>query len=58
MTASGEVKATRSKVKLRWFGLFVVLLGRLTTGASFSASRYHNIEQLDHSVPLCTTSYP
>jgi len=45
-------------VKLRWFGLFVVLLGRLTTGSSFSASRSHSLKLFDHSAPLCTTSYP
>jgi hypothetical protein len=38
VTATREVKATQSSVKLGWFGLFVELLGRLSTGSSFSAS--------------------
>lgn len=37
-TATGEVKAARNLVKLGWFGLFVVLLGRFPTGSSLSAS--------------------
>jgi len=31
----GEVKTAQSSVKLGWFGLFVLLLGRFPTGSSF-----------------------
>ncbi|MGB5153182.1 MAG: hypothetical protein WBN74_06030, partial [Candidatus Sulfotelmatobacter sp.] len=55
---TGEEKAAQSSVKLGWFGLFVVLLGRFSTGSSLSASRSHDLNCVDHSVPLCTTSYP
>jgi len=56
MTATGEVKAAQSMVNLGRFGLFVVLLGRLPTGSSLFDSRSHDLNCLDHSVPLCTTS--
>jgi len=58
VTATREVKAAQSNVKLGWFGLFAVLLGRFPTGSSLSASRSHDLNYVDHSVPLCTTSYP
>jgi hypothetical protein len=53
-TATREVKAAQSMVKLGWIGLFVVLLGRFPTGSSFSASRSHNLTlftTLYHFVP-------
>jgi hypothetical protein len=56
--ATGEVKATQSMVKLGRFGLFIVLLGRFSTGSSFSASRSHDLDRVNHSVPLSPTSYP
>ncbi len=49
-TATREVKAAQSMVKLGWFGLFVVLLGRFPTGSSLSASR-------SHALPVLTTLY-
>ncbi len=57
-TATGEVKGARIMVKFRRFGLLAVLLGRFPTGSSLCATRSHEINYLDHSVPLCTTSYP
>jgi hypothetical protein len=42
ITAPKEVKITQSLVKLGRFGLFAVLLGRISTGSSFSASRPTN----------------
>jgi len=57
-TATREVKAAQSDVKLGWFGLFVVLLGRFPTGSSLSASRSHDLNRVRHSVPLSPTSYP
>jgi len=56
--ATREVKTAQNLVKLGWFGLFVVLLGRISTGSSFSASRSHSSKLSDHFLPLCTTSYP
>src|SRR5260370_39908828 len=49
-TATREVKAAQSMVKLSWFGLFVKLLGRFSTGSSLSASR-------SHVLPVLTTLY-
>jgi hypothetical protein len=57
MTAKREVKAAQEMVKLGWFGLFVVLLGRFSTGSSISASRSHNLTLLTtlyHFVPHLT----
>jgi hypothetical protein len=48
----------QSAIKLWWFGLFVVLLGRFPTGSSLSVSRSHELNYADHFVPLCSTSYP
>jgi len=54
-TATREVKAAQSSVKLGRIGLFIVLLGRFSTGSSFSAPDCHDIHRLDHFKPLCTT---
>jgi hypothetical protein len=46
----------QNAVKLERFGLFIVLLGRFSTGSSFFSSGSHRPYCLDHSVPLSTTS--
>ena len=48
----------QSKVKLGRFGLFIVLLGRSSTGSSFSAPSSHDPYHLHHFLPLCTTILP
>ena len=53
-----EVKIAQSKVELGRFGLFIVLLGRSSTGSSFSAPRSHGPYCSIHFVPLCTTILP
>jgi hypothetical protein len=55
--ATKEAKTTQKQVKLGWFGLFVELLGRISTGSSFSATRSHNLTLLTtlyHFVPHLT----
>ncbi len=56
-TASKELKTAQNRVELGWIGLFVVLLGRLFTGSSLSASGSHRTNYLDHFLPLSPTSY-
>ena len=51
-----EAKTLQTSVIAGQFGLFVVLLGRSSTGSSFSAPVSHDLHCLYHFVPLCTTS--
>jgi hypothetical protein len=51
--APKEAKTTQSPLNLVRFGLFALLLGRISTGSSFSASRPPNQTFL----PLFTTLY-
>jgi len=53
-----QVKMVPSKVKLGCFGLSIVLLGRSSTGSSFSAPRSHEPYLSRHFLPLCTTILP
>jgi hypothetical protein len=49
-----EEKAAKNSVKTGRFGLFVVLLGRIPTGSTFSAPRSHKATELTtfyHFVP-------
>ena len=49
-----EEKAAKSSVKTGRFGLFVDLLGRIPTGSTISAPRYHQATELTtfyHFVP-------
>jgi hypothetical protein len=46
----------QSSVSFGSSGLFFVSLGRISTGASFSAPLAHDLELLFHYVPLLTTS--
>jgi len=49
-----EEKAAKSSVKIGRSGLFVVLLGRIPTGSTFSAPRSHQATELAtfyHFVP-------
>ena len=45
----------QSSVKVGRFGLSVLLLGRSSTGSSFSARTSHDPHCLCHLIPLCTT---
>jgi len=56
-TATREVKAAQSTVKLGWFGLLVVLLGRFPTGSSVLTPNSHEPYCIYHFALLCTTSY-
>jgi len=46
----------QSSVKVGRFGLFIVLMGRFSTGSSFSAPASHGLYCIYHFGPLSTTS--
>jgi hypothetical protein len=50
------VKTAQSAVKLGRFGLFVLLLGRISTGSSISAPESHEPDFYYHFEPLSPTS--
>jgi len=50
------IKTAQSSVNLVRFGLFIVLLGRIPTGSTFSAPDSHEPYRPHHFLPLSPTS--